>query len=137
MDGKQSQPKKQTWMLHKVESRKRLPEVARDLEAACHKYKFALHDLKNEMKQKGLRFGLPCLVYELCGTHQGGMGSEADGEISAPLPCRVSVYCKGSTVTLVAIRPTAAIEILKTPHLRRAAEEAEESMLKIMHEATA
>ena len=135
MAEKQSQPGKPTGMLHKVESRKRLSEVAQDLEAACQKYKFAIHDLKEEMKQKGIKFNLHCLVYEVSGPHQGGEGSEANGEMSAALPCRVSVYRQGSGVTLVAIRPTAAVEMFRAPQLRSMAEEVEAVMLKIMHEA--
>jgi len=135
MAEKQSQPGKPTGMLHKVESRKRLSEVAQDLEAACQKYKFAIHDLKEEMKQKGIKFNLHCLVYEVSSPHQGGEGSEANGEMSAALPCRVSVYRQGSGVTLVAIRPTAAVEVFHAPQLRSMAEEVEAVMLKIMDEA--
>src|SRR6266702_4552023 len=108
MAEKQSQPGKPTGMLHKVESRKRLSEVAQDLEAACQKYQFAIHDLKEEMKQKGIKFNLHC---------------------------RVSVYRQGSGATLVAIRPTAAIEMFHAPQLRSMAEEVEAVMLKIMDEA--
>jgi uncharacterized protein (DUF302 family) len=137
MAEKRSQPRKPIEMLHKVESSKRLLEVAHDLEAACQKYQFAIYDLKEEMKQKGLKFGLHCLVYEVCGPHQGRKGSEAEGEISAPLPCRVSVYRKGSRVTLAAIRPTAAVEMFHAPQLRSMAEEVEAVMFKIMDEAAA
>ena len=87
------------------------------------------------MKQKGIKFNLHCLVYEVSGPHQGGEGSEANGEMSAALPCRVSVYRQGSGVTLVAIRPTAAVEMFHAPQLRSMAEEVEAVMLKIMDEA--
>ena len=120
-------------MLHKVESRKRLSEVAQDLEAACQKYKFAIHDLKEEMKQKGIKFNLHCLVYEVSGPHPGRDASEANGGMSAALPCRVSVYRQGSGVTLVAILPTAAVEMFHAPQLRSMAEEVEAVMFKIMH----
>jgi len=137
MAEKQSQPRKPTEVLHKVESRKRLLEVAHDLEAACQKYQFAIYDLKEEMEQKGLKFSLQCLVYEVCGPHQSRKMSEANGEISAALSCRVSVYREGSRVTLAAIRPTAAVEMFHAPQLRSMAEEVEAVMLKIMDEAAA
>src|SRR2546428_12475206 len=132
MAEKQSQPGKPTGMLHKVESRKRLSEVAQDLEAACQKYKFAIHDLKEDMQQKGIKFNLHCLVYEVSGPPQSGEGSEANGEMSTALPCRVSVYRQGSGVTLVAIRPTAAVEMFLAPPLSSMADEVETLMSQIM-----
>ena len=112
-------------------------EVAHDLEAACQKYQFAIYDLTEEMKQKGLTLSFRCLVYEVSGPHQSRKGAEANDEISAALSCRVSVYREGSRVTLAVIRPTAAVEMFHAPQLRSMAEEVEAVMLKIMDEAAA
>ena len=125
-------------MLYKVESKKSLPEVARDLEAAVQKHKFgvlAVHDLKAKLKEKGVDLNQDCLIYEVCNPVQAKKVLDADPEISTALPCRISIYRKGSDVTLATIRPTALLEMFPTPELKIVAQEVEAAMLKIMDEA--
>ena len=125
-------------MLYKVETKKSLPEVARDLEAAVQKHKFgvlAVHDLKAKLKEKGVDLNQDCLIYEVCNPVQAKKVLDADPEISTALPCRISIYRKGSDVTLATIRPTALLEMFPTPELKIVAQEVEAAMLKIMDEA--
>jgi uncharacterized protein (DUF302 family) len=125
-------------MLYRVQSRKTLAEVGRDLEAAAQKYKFgvlAVHDLKAKMKEKGVEFDRDCLIYEVCNPQQAKKVLEAKVEISTALPCRISVYSEGTAVTLATLRPTALVEMFQAPEVRAVAEEVEEVMLKIMNEA--
>jgi uncharacterized protein (DUF302 family) len=125
-------------MLYRVESKKALPQVARDLEAAAQKHKFgvlAIHNLKEKMKEKGVDFDRDCLIYEVCNPQQAKKVLEANAEISTALPCRISVYREGSGVTLATIRPTAMLEMFHTPDLRAVAQEVEAVILKIMDEA--
>jgi uncharacterized protein (DUF302 family) len=125
-------------MLYRVESRKTLAEVGRGLEAAAKKYKFgilAVHDLKAKMQEKGVDFDRDCLIYEVCNPQQAKKVLEANAAISTALPCRISVYSEGAGVTLATLRPTALVEMFQTPGLRGVAEEVEEVILKIMHEA--
>ena len=125
-------------MLYRVESRKTLAEVGRGLEAAAEKYKFgilAVHDLKAKMQEKGVDFDRDCLIYEVCNPQQAKKVLEANAAISTALPCRISVYSEGAGVTLATLRPTALLEMFQTPGLRGVAEEVEEVILKIMHEA--
>ncbi len=60
---------------------------------------------------------------------------EVSPEISTALPCRISIYREGDGVTLATIRPTAMIEMFKTPQLKTVAEEVEAVMVRIMEEA--
>jgi uncharacterized protein (DUF302 family) len=125
-------------MLYRVESHKTLAEVGRGLEAAAKKYKFgilAVHDLKAKMQEKGVDFDRDCLIYEVCNPQQAKKVLEANAAISTALPCRISVYSEGAGVTLATLRPTALVEMFQTPGLRGVAEEVEEVILKIMHEA--
>ncbi len=60
-------------MLHIVESRKSLDEVAKDLEAAVTRHKFGvlgIHDLKATMAKKGVEFARECRIFEVCNPHQ-------------------------------------------------------------------
>jgi uncharacterized protein (DUF302 family) len=125
-------------MLYRVESRKPLSQVTRDLETAAQKHRFgvlAVHDLKAKLKEKGVDFNRDCLIYEVCNPQQAKRVLEVNTEISTALPCRISVYPEGSRVMLATIRPTAMIEMFGTPELKSVAEEVEAVMLKIMDEA--
>ena len=125
-------------MLYRIESSKSISEVAQGLEAAAQKYKFgvlAVHDLKAKMKEKGVDFERECLIYEVCNPQQAKKVLEANAEISTALPCRISVYREGAGVTLATLRPTALIEMFRTPALRAVAEEVEEVLLMMMQEA--
>jgi uncharacterized protein (DUF302 family) len=125
-------------MLYRVESKKPLSQVKRDLETAAQKHKFgvlAVHDLKAKLKEEGVDFNRDCLIYEVCNPQQAKKVLEVNTEVSTALPCRISVYPEGSGVALATIRPTAMIEMFGTPELRAVAEEVEAVILKIMDEA--
>jgi len=126
-------------MLYRVESLKTLREVASGLEAAAAKHKFgilAVHDLKAKMQEKGVDFDRDCLIYEVCNPHQAKKVLEANAEISTALPCRIAVYSEGAGIALATLRPTALIDLFKTPALRAVAQEVEEVLISIMNEAT-
>jgi uncharacterized protein (DUF302 family) len=125
-------------MLYRVHSRKKLTEVARDLEAAAQRHKFGvlgLHDVKAIMWEKGVEFGRDCLIYEVCNPHQAKKVLEANAEISTALPCRISVFQDGDRVVLATIRPTAMLAIFDAAGLEPVAKEVEETITAIMHEA--
>jgi uncharacterized protein (DUF302 family) len=125
-------------MLYRVESRKSLAEVGRDLEAAAQKYKFGIlvvHDLKAKMREKGVEFDGDCLVYEVCNPQQAKKILEANAEISTALPCRIAVYREGAGTTLATLRPTVLLEMFHTPGLRGVAAEVEDALTRIMNEA--
>src|SRR5215470_19865909 len=108
-------------MLHIVESKKALPEVARDLEHAVTRHKFGvlgIHDLKAKMAEKGVPFARECRVFEVCNPHQAKKVLEANLEVSTALPCRISVYEERGKTKLATIRPTALIDLYGTPELK-------------------
>lgn len=125
-------------MLYRVRSTKSLAQVAQALEAAAQKYKFGIlgvHDLKAKMKEKGVDFDRDCQIFEVCNPHQAKKVLEANAEISTALPCRISVYQEGDGVTLATLRPTALLEMFRTPGLHAVAQEVEETIVKMMEEA--
>ena len=125
-------------MLYKIESKKQLAEIGRDLEAAAQKHKFgvlAVHDLKAKMREKGLEFRGDCLIYEVCSPHQAKKILESNLELSTALPCRISVYRTETGYTLATIRPTSLVELFHADGLRSVAEEVERTVLTIMQEA--
>ena len=125
-------------MLHIVESKKPLADVARDLEQAVTRHKFGVlgvHDLKAKMAEKGVPFARECRVFEVCNPHQAKKVLEANLEISTALPCRISVYEEGEATKLATIKPTAMIELFATPGLQAVAKEVEATLEAIMAEA--
>ena len=125
-------------MLHIVESKKSLADVARDLEQAVARHKFGVlgvHDLKAKMAEKGVPFTRECRVFEVCNPHQAKKVLEANLEISTALPCRISVYEEGEVTKLATLKPTAMIELYATPGLQGVAKEVEATLEAIMAEA--
>lgn len=125
-------------MLYRVKSKKKISDVARDLEAAAQRNKFGVlgvHDLKAKMKEKGVDFERECLIFEVCNPHQAKKVLEENAEISTALPCRISVYGEGGGVTLATIRPTAMIALYESRGLELVAKEVEEVLIRIMEEA--
>lgn len=125
-------------MLHVVESKKSLADVARDLEQAVARHKFGVlgvHDLKAKMAEKGVPFARECRIFEVCNPHQAKKVLEVNLEISTALPCRISVYEEGGVTKLATIKPTAMIELYATPGLQEVAEEVEATLEAIMADA--
>jgi uncharacterized protein (DUF302 family) len=125
-------------MLYRVQSKKSVSEAAQDLEAVAQKHRFgvlSVHDLKAKLKEKGVDFDRECLIYEVCNPQQAKKVLEVSPEISTALPCRISIYPEGAGVTLATIRPTAMMEMFKTPQLKAVAEEVEAVIVRIMDEA--
>ncbi len=125
-------------MLYKIESKKALAEIGRELEVAAQRHKFgvlAVHDLKAKMREKGVDFQGECLIYEVCNPYQAKKVLESNIELSAVLPCRISVYRADKVYILATIKPTSLIELFHSECLRAVAEEVERTLVAIMREA--
>jgi uncharacterized protein (DUF302 family) len=125
-------------MLHIVESKKPLEQVAEDLGEAVIRHKFGVlgvHDLKATMAKKGVDFGRECRIFEVCNPHQAKRVLEANLEISTALPCRISLYEEGGVRKLATIKPTTLIDLYSTPGLKAVAQEVEATLEAIMAEA--
>jgi uncharacterized protein (DUF302 family) len=103
---------------------------------ARHKFGvLGVHDLKAKLAEKGVPFARECRIFEVCNPHQAKKVLEANLEISTALPCRISMYEEGGKTKLATIRPTALIELYRSPELKQVAQEVEDTMAKIMAEA--
>jgi uncharacterized protein (DUF302 family) len=125
-------------MLYKIESKKQLGEIGRDLEAAAQRLKFgvlAVHNLKSKMQEKGVDFGGECQIYEVCSPHLAKKVLEHNLEISTALPCRISVYRTEKGYTLATLKPTVLLEMFGAGGLRSVAEEMERALVTIMQQA--
>ena len=127
-------------MVYRVQSKKSLSEVARNLEAAAQRHKFGVmgvFDLKAKMQQKGVQFERECLIFEVCNPGQAKNVLEKNAEISTALPCRISVYQEGGEVVLATLRPTAMLGLFEGAGLEPVARDVEDAIFAIMQEAAA
>jgi len=121
-----------------IKSHKEFEKVTQDLQDAVQHHKFgvmATHDLKQTMANKGGEFSRECRIFEVCNPHQAKIVLESNMEISAALPCRISVYREGGETVMVTFRPTAMMGMFAAEGLADVAQEVEDTIAAIMKEA--
>ncbi|MCL6546860.1 MAG: DUF302 domain-containing protein [Bryobacteraceae bacterium] len=125
-------------MLFELRSQKSLEAIDRDLREAAARHKFgviAVHNLKETMANKGVAFDGECLIYEICNPHQAKRVLEANGAVSAALPCRISVYRAEGGYKLATLLPSGLMQIFGDAQLAPTAQEVEADILAMMREA--
>lgn len=125
-------------MLFELKSQKSLEAIGKGLEEAAARHQFgviAVHDLKATMAKKGVDYNGDCMVYEVCNPHQAKRALEANGAISAALPCRISVYREGEEFRIATLLPTALLAGFQSPELDPVAKEVEQVMVAMIREA--
>lgn len=110
----------------------KLPEIAQR-----HKFGvLGIHDLKEKMTNKGVAFDRECRVFEVCNPQQAKEVLSRGMEISTALPCRISVYQEGGETVLATLKPTSLFSLFDVPGAAAAAKEVEDTMTKIIEEAS-
>jgi uncharacterized protein (DUF302 family) len=103
--------------------------------ATSHKFGvLATHNLREKMESKGVPFGRECRVIEVCNPRQAQLVLNQAIEISTALPCRISVYEENGRTILATIKPTALLTMFHAPGAAAAAQEVEDTMIRIMEE---
>lgn len=108
----------------------RLPEVA-------VKHKFGVlgtHDLREKMTSKGVPFDRECRVFEVCNPQQAQQILNQAIEVSAALPCRISVYAEKDRTVLATIKPSALLGLFGAAGEESIARDVETSLVRIMEE---
>ena len=114
-----------------------LEAVCQRLTAVSVSHKFgvlATHNLREKMESKGVPFARECRVIEVCNPQQARDVLSQAIEISTALPCRISVYEEGGRTILATIKPTALLTLFGVPGAAAAAQEVEDTMVRIMDE---
>jgi uncharacterized protein (DUF302 family) len=126
-------------MLFKMETNKGFEQVCLDLEKAVVANKFgvmAIHNLNETMKKKGVEFSRLCRIFEVCNPLQAKKVLERNMDLSSFLPCRISIFMEGEKVFLATLKPTAIVSLFNLPDLKTTAQEVEDTLIKIMKEAS-
>jgi uncharacterized protein (DUF302 family) len=126
-------------MLIKVSTDKTVSETAVALQAAVLANHFGVmqvHNLKETMEKKGVEFARECLIFEVCQPQQAKKVLDQNMSVSTALPCRISIYEEGGKTILATLKPTAMLAMFNSPQLEGVAREVEDTIVKIMKEAT-
>lgn len=127
-------------MLIKLSTDKTVSETATALQAAVQANHFGVmqvHDLKATMIKKGVEFAHECLIFEVCQPQQAKKVLDENMSVSTALPCRISVYEENGKTVLATLKPTTLLAMFNVPALTPVAQEVEDTLVKIMKEATA
>lgn len=126
-------------MLIKLSTNKTVSEAASALEAAILNNHFGLmqvHNLKETMMKKGVEFTRDCLIFEVCQPQQAKKVLDQNMSVSTALPCRISIYEEDGKTTLASLKPTTILAMFNSPQLEVVAQEVEDTIIKIMKEAS-
>jgi len=126
-------------MLVKLSTDKTVNEAAVALEAAVQANHFGvmqIHNLKETMAKKGVEFERECLIIEVCQPQQAKKVLDQDMSVSTALPCRISIYKEGGKTILATLKPTTLLAMFNVPQLEGVAQEVENTIIKIMKEAS-
>lgn len=126
-------------MLIKLSTDKTVSEAASALETAIQNNHFGLmqvHNLKETMMKKGVKFAHECLIFEVCQPQQAKKVLDQNMSISTALPCRISIYEEDEKTILATLKPTTLLAMFNSPQLEGVAQEVEETIIKIMKEAS-
>ena len=127
-------------MLVKLSTDKTVSEAAAALQAAAAANHFGVmhvHNLKETMAKKGVEFARECLIFEVCQPQQAKKVLDENMSVSTALPCRISIYEDGGKTVLATLKPTTLLAIFNAPQLEGVAQEVEDTIIKIMNQATA
>ena len=126
-------------MKYIVETTKSVDQAVNDFQEAVKKHKFGvlhIHNLQETMKKKGVDFPNQCQILEICNPQKAKEVLEDDMEMNMALPCRVSVYTDRGKTKIGMIKPTALLASLsQSEHLKKVAEEVEEKIIQMIHDA--
>jgi uncharacterized protein (DUF302 family) len=126
-------------MLIKIPTTKTVSEAAASLQTAVLANHFGvmhIHNLKETMNKKGVDFAHECLIFEVCQPQQAKTVLNENMSVSTALPCRISVYEEGGKTILATLKPTTLLAMFNTPQLKGVAQDVEDTIVKIMQDAT-
>ncbi len=125
-------------MLMKLSTEKTVSETAVALEVAVQANHFGVmqvHHLKETIAKKGVEFARECLVFEVCQPQQTKKVLDQNLNFSTAPPCRISIYEERGKTILAALKPTTLLRMFNVPNLEDVAQEAEDTIVKIIKEA--
>ncbi len=125
-------------MLIQFSTDKSVTDAAAALQAAVQGNHFGvmqIHNLKETMAKKGVKFARECLIFEVCQPQQAKAVLDENMSVSTALPCRISIYEEDGKTILATLKPTTLLGMFNSPELAGVAQQVEDTIVKIMEEA--
>jgi len=125
-------------MIMSVTSSKTIDELDQDLRKAIQRHRFGVLnvlDLKQTLGNKGITLERECRVYDICNPQAASTALNSDMSVSVVLPCRVSVYQDGQTLTIATVKPTDLMKATDLNGITEFATEVEREVFAMMREA--
>ncbi|MBC8370944.1 MAG: DUF302 domain-containing protein [Planctomycetes bacterium] len=95
----------------------------------------AKHDVNATMAKKGVEFESPVRIVEMCEPNYAKSMLGLDLNISAAMPCRISIYAKDGQTYLATISPQAMLTMFDAADGTEVANAVQELLLGIMQKA--
>ena len=92
-------------------------------------------DLKQTLGNKGIVLERECRVYDICNPQAASRALNTDMTVSVVLPCRVSVYQDGQTLTIATVKPTDLMRVTDLNGVNELATDIERKVFTMMREA--
>ena len=73
-------------------------------------------------------------MYDICSPHAASTALNTDMSVSVVLPCRVSVYQDGKTLTIATVKPPDLMKATDLNDVTELATEIEPEVFTVMHE---
>jgi len=124
-------------MIMSITSSKSLDELDQDFRKAVQRHKFGVLnvlDLKQTLGNKGMVLERECRVYDICNPQAASRALNTDMGVSVVLPCRVSIYQDGQTLTVATVRPTDLMRATDLNGVSELAAEIEREVVTMMRE---
>ena len=94
-----------------------------------------VHNLKETMTTKGIKFTRECLIFEVCQPQQAKKVLDENMSASTALPGRISIYEEGGKTIVATLKANILSGLFNTPRLKGVAQEVEDTIVKIKQEA--
>ena len=133
-------PHERKCMPVKLSTDKTVSETAAALQIAVDANQLGVmqvYHLKETMEKKGVEFARECLIFEVCQPQQAKKVRDQSMSVSTALACRISTYEENGKTILASLKPTALLAMFNMPQLKGVAQKVEDTIVRIMNEATA
>lgn len=123
-------------MLFIEKTDKSVQEVVDSFQELAPKHKFGvqhIHNVTQNIKSKGLEFENECQIIDICNPVIAKSFLEADMQVSALMPCKISVYEKLGETHIVMNSLSEAIKSING-NLTSKAKEAQDKLLELIKE---
>lgn len=122
-------------MNYTLKSEKSIENLVEQLKEVLPRYSFGLlhlHDIKNNLNNKGIDFETQCVILDVCNPKIAVDFLNVDLNLSCAMPCKITLH-RASDITTIALNPLSKIVELLNPKAVNIAKNAEDTLKEIIN----